>query len=100
MGVIENANTIHTVHTSLQYLIDVISKAPDDLNIYPRTEIYEPHSYYDYLFIKNYNYQPHPNELMYTIIYHLKFVKSYIYRLIKHISLIISTFIILNFCKE
>jgi hypothetical protein len=56
MGVIERAESIHTVHTSLQYILDVMPSITDQLNIYLRSGIYEPHSYYDYIFEKKYIY--------------------------------------------
>lgn len=75
MGVIEKASSIHTVHTSIQYLIDIMDNITTDLHIYPRVEIYEPHEYYDYLFIKNYIYHPHPKDIKYQINYALRKIK-------------------------
>ncbi len=100
MGVIENAHTIHTVHTSLQYLIDLIPKTTNELHIYPRYEIHEPHSYYDYLFVKNYNYHPYPSNIKYRLIFNLKSFKNFIFRFYRICSLTISTYFLLNFIKE
>lgn len=67
MGVIEKSESIHTVHTSIQYIIDVMDGITKDIHIYPRVEIYEPHSYYDYLFEKKYIYHPHPGNILYQL---------------------------------
>jgi hypothetical protein len=75
MGVIERAESIHTVHTSIQYIIDVMEDITTDIHIYPRVEIYEPHSYYDYLFSKKYIYHPHPKNIKYQLIFNLRKLK-------------------------
>lgn len=100
MGVIENAHTIHTVHTSLQYLIDLIPRTTNELHIYPRNEIHEPHSYYDYLFLKTYTYHPYPTDIPYKLTFNLKSFKIFISRFIRLISLTISTYFLLSFIKE
>jgi len=56
MGIIERATTIHTIHTSIQYILDVMLNITEELHIYPRTEIGESHSKYDYIFTKKYEY--------------------------------------------
>ena len=86
MGVIERAESIHTVHTSIQYIIDTMSTVTKNIHIYPRVEIYEPHSYYDYLFSKDYIYHPHPNNLKYQIIYNLRKFKRNLLIKIKNTS--------------
>ncbi len=50
----QNAQSIHTFHTSLQYLMDLFNM-PEDLHIYkrPNDELQES---YDYLFNKHYIY--------------------------------------------
>jgi hypothetical protein len=78
MGVIEKASTIHTVHTSIQYIIDTMPNVTDDLHIYPRSEIFEPHSYYDYLFAKNYCYHPHPKNILYVFNFKIRLAKRFI----------------------
>jgi hypothetical protein len=100
MGVIENAHSIHTVHTSLQYIIDLIPTKTSDLHIYPRSEIYEPHAYYDYLFEKNYNYHPYPKTFHYTVVFNFKLIKNFLFRLINYVLLKISTFFVLNNFKD
>ena len=75
MGVIEKASSIHTVHTSIQYLIDIMDDITTELHIYPRVEIYEPHSYYDYLFSKKYIYHSHPKDIKYQIKFNLQKLK-------------------------
>ena len=56
ISVIENAKTIHTVHTSIHYLIEINDNINGEVHIYPRESINEKHSKYDYLFSKNYIY--------------------------------------------
>jgi hypothetical protein len=75
MGVIEKASSIHTVHTSIQYIIDIMDNITTDLHIYPRAEIYEPHAYYDYLFRKKYYYHSHPKNIKYQLSYILRKIK-------------------------
>jgi hypothetical protein len=75
MGVIERAESIHTVHTSIQYIIDVMEGITTDIHIYPRVEIYEPHSYYDYLFSKKYIYHSHPKNIKYQLKFNLRKLK-------------------------
>ena len=83
MGVIEKASTIHTVHTSIQYIIDTMPNVTDDLHIYPRVEIYEPHAYYDYLFAKKYIYHPHPKNISYIINFNIRLAKRIMQRSLK-----------------
>lgn len=78
MGVIEKASTIHTVHTSIQYIIDTMANVTEDLHIYPRVEIYEPHAYYDYLFAKKYTYHPHPKNISYVFNFNIRQAKRFI----------------------
>jgi hypothetical protein len=80
MGVIERAESVHTVHTSLQYLLDIMPNITTDLHIYPRYEILEPHSYYDYLFAKNYIYHNQGLRITYTIIKYLRRLKHRLLR--------------------
>jgi hypothetical protein len=56
MGVIELAETIHTIHTSVHYILDIMSNITNEIHIYPRKEMNQPHSRYDYLFKKSYIY--------------------------------------------
>jgi hypothetical protein len=56
MGVIELSETIHTVHTSVHYILDLMPNITNEIHIYPRKEIKQLHSRYDYLFKKPYIY--------------------------------------------
>ena len=56
IGVIEIATSIHTVHTSLHYILEVLPNITNDLHIYPRKEVGQKHSLYDFLFKKEYVY--------------------------------------------
>jgi hypothetical protein len=82
MGVIEKAESIHTVHTSIQYLIDILPNTTADLHIYPRVEIFEPHSYYNYLFSKNYIYHKHPTNFYYVIEYRARMTKRFFLKML------------------
>jgi hypothetical protein len=54
IGVMENAKSIHTVGTSLIFLMDAINSIPNDMHFYPRND--KPYSTYDYLLRKKYIY--------------------------------------------
>jgi hypothetical protein len=77
MGVIERAATIHTVHTSIQYIMDIMPNITEELHIYPRVEVYEPHSYYNYLFIKNYQYHGYPRNISYLLNFKIRQAKRF-----------------------
>lgn len=55
-GVIENAAEIHTVSTSILYMLEVLELKCVP-NIYIRRPIEKNHSFYDYLFTKPFNYR-------------------------------------------
>jgi hypothetical protein len=82
MGVIEQAESIHTVHTSLQYILDVMPNITNNLHIYLRSGIYEPHSYYNYLFEKKYIYHGAGLNLIFEIINHIRGVKKYLHKIV------------------
>ena len=56
----EKAQSIHTIATSLQYLMDTIDTMPADMHIYRRAGdkegTFHDHSLYEYIFKKNYVY--------------------------------------------
>jgi len=56
IGVIERSTSVHTVHTSLHYILEVLPNITNDLHIYPRKELGQQHSLYDFLFKKEYVY--------------------------------------------
>lgn len=56
MGVFERAETIHTIHTSIQYILDVMPNITNEIHIYPRTEVNDSHQRYEFLFEKEYIY--------------------------------------------
>lgn len=80
MGVIERAESIHTVHTSLQYIIDIMPNITNQLHIYLRTGICEPHSYYDYLFEKKYIYHGYFLNRFFEIICYIRRIKNFLNR--------------------
>jgi hypothetical protein len=84
IGVIERAESIHSVHTSIQYIIDILENTTKELHIYPRSELYEPHSFYDYLFFKKYQYHPHPKNLFYQVNFNFRKLKRSIFRFFKY----------------
>lgn len=54
-GLIEQAEEIHTVHTSIHYLLEVLNvKKPP--HIYTRKPLETSHSFYKYLFAKDYEW--------------------------------------------
>jgi len=54
MGVMEKAKSIHTVGTSIVFLMDAFDTMPEEMHLYPRND--KPHSTYDFLLKKNYIY--------------------------------------------
>jgi hypothetical protein len=57
--VIENAAEIHTVSTSIIYMLEVMDKVTQPVHLYIRRPAEKDHSYYDYLLEKkNYIYMP------------------------------------------
>lgn len=54
IGIMVNAQSIHTVGTSLVFLMDIIISMPSDMHIYRRTD--KDHSTYNYLLTKKYIY--------------------------------------------
>ena len=54
IGVMEKAKSIHTVGTSIVFLMDALDTMPDDMHLYPRND--KPHSTYDFLLEKKYIY--------------------------------------------
>lgn len=54
IGVMEKAKSIHTVGTSIVFFMDAFDSMPDDMHIYSRND--KPHSTYDFLLKKKYNY--------------------------------------------
>lgn len=54
IGVMEKAKSIHTVGTSIVFLMDVFDTMPTNMHIYPRND--KPHSTYNFLLKKNYIY--------------------------------------------
>ncbi len=54
IGVIQNASTIHSVGTSIIFLLDVIDLKSNDLNLYRRFD--KSHSTYNFLLNKKYKY--------------------------------------------
>jgi hypothetical protein len=56
IGIIERAETIHTIHTSIHYILDVLPNITNEIHIYPRTEVNDRHERYNFLFEKNYIY--------------------------------------------
>lgn len=55
IGVMEKAQSIHTVGTSIIFLLDVVQTMPDDMHIYKRQGLND-HSPYNYLLNKKYIY--------------------------------------------
>jgi len=54
LGVMENAKSIHTVGTSLVFLMDIYDTMPTEMHIYPRSD--KPLSTYDYLLKDKYKF--------------------------------------------
>jgi sucrose-6-phosphate hydrolase SacC (GH32 family) len=54
IGVMERAQSIHTIGTSLIFIIDALQTMPEDLHIYSRLD--KGHNTYDYLLKKTYIY--------------------------------------------
>jgi len=54
IGVMESAKSIHTVGTSICFLMDVFESMPKEMHIYERID--KPHSTYDFLLKKKYTY--------------------------------------------
>jgi len=52
IGVMEKAKSIHTVGTSIIFLMDIYDTMPKDMQFYPRND--KSYSSYDYLLTKNY----------------------------------------------
>jgi hypothetical protein len=52
--VIEKAETIHTVSTSLIYMLEIMELKAKEVHLYKRQGIENDHSYYDYLLTKEY----------------------------------------------
>jgi len=52
--VIENAYTIHTVSTSLLYVLEIMPLQAKEIHLYKRKGFEDHHEYYDYLLTKNY----------------------------------------------
>jgi len=50
--VIENASNIHTVGTSLIYIIEILNVKADELHVYKRLGVENHHEYYDYILTK------------------------------------------------
>ena len=53
--IMENADNIYTVHTSIQYLLELYIDKPKNIHIFNRPT--EPHSRYNFLFKKKYIYK-------------------------------------------
>ena len=75
MGLIEKAESIHTVHTALHYLLDIMPNITSNLHIYLRSGIYEPHSYYKDLFQKKYVYHGQKLNLLFEMIGYARRIK-------------------------
>lgn len=56
IGVIEKATTIHTIHTAVHYILDVLPNITNELHIYPRIEVNDSHDRIKFLFNKKYIY--------------------------------------------
>ena len=54
IGVMEKAKSIHTVGTSIIFLMDIYDTMPKDMQFYPRND--KSYSSYDYLLTKNYRF--------------------------------------------
>ena len=52
--VIENATNIHTVSTSLLYVLEIMDLTAEEVHIYKREPLELDHKYYDYLITKNF----------------------------------------------
>lgn len=52
--VMENAETIHTVSTSILYVLELLPLKNEELHIYKRGKFEDTHDYYNYLMTKDY----------------------------------------------